>query len=313
MKLKYFKNASFFSIVAWLMSVSAFTQDHPYIKHIFTYKTVEGHEIKANIFMMDTTSIHPVVVYLHGGGFIFGNRDQGLPDILRDELLDKGFAVVSADYRLAPETKLDEILKDVRDIVLWLQENGKEQFSINTEKIAVIGGSAAGYLALSTGYNLASPPRAIIAVSTPTDYSNVPPKGDESILKQSGPYEIVKDESVSYGDYTSRMTLWRFLARNGLALSEVFGFDVSQDTNRLKKFMLTENITSEFPPTLLLHARNDRLAPLPQVKKFQNFLEQKNVDSELYLVESGHSTRLIEGNADAREKIISFLNMYLQE
>jgi len=79
------------------------------------------------------------------------------------------------------------------------------------------------------------------------------------------------------------MDLWRFLVKNRLALPEIFGFDVSKDKDRLKKFMLTERITGDYPPTLLVHARNEHLVPLPQVEKFHAFLENKGVHSELYL------------------------------
>ena len=39
------------------------------------YKTVEGHDIKANIFLPNTNGLHPVVIFFHGGGFVFGNNN----------------------------------------------------------------------------------------------------------------------------------------------------------------------------------------------------------------------------------------------
>jgi acetyl esterase/lipase len=172
--------------LAMLLIFPVFSQQL-FEKHVFVYKIVKGHEIKANIFLPNTNQKHPVVVYFHGGGFVFGNRDEGLEDVLRDKLLAHNYAVVSADYRLAPETKLDDILKDVSDVVIWLREKN-EQFQIDINKIAIVGGSAAGYLALSTGYSVKPSPQAIVAISTPTDFSKAnTQKGDESILKQPGP------------------------------------------------------------------------------------------------------------------------------
>jgi acetyl esterase/lipase len=300
-------------VVATLYFIPALAQEKNYKKYVFTYKKVKNHEIKANIFIPNIKQKHPVIVYFHGGGFIFGNRDEGLEDVLRDSLLAHNYAVVSADYRLAPETKLDEILKDVSDVVIYLRKKGVKKFNINPDKIAVAGGSAGGYLALSTGYKVQPPPRAIIAISTPTDFSasNVE-KGDEAILKQPGPYDIVSDKIVSYGDYTTRMDLWRFLAKNKLGNSEIFGFDVTKDTTRLKTFMLTKHITSSFPPTLLLHARNDHLVPLSAVEPFEKFLKEKGVESELFLVEEGHNNQLIKNNPEAIEKLILFLDKHLK-
>ena len=174
-------------IFATIFILPVFSQQQLHEKHVFVYKIVKGHEIKANIFLPNTNQKHPLVVYFHGGGFVFGNRDEGLEDVLRDKLLAHNYAVVSADYRLAPETKLDDILKDVSDVVIWLREKN-EQFQIDINKIAIVGGSAAGYLALSTGYSVKPSPQAIVAISTPTDFSKAnTQKGDESILKQPGP------------------------------------------------------------------------------------------------------------------------------
>ncbi len=299
-------------IFATIFILPVFSQQQLHEKHVFVYKIVKGHEIKANIFLPNTNQKHPLVVYFHGGGFVFGNRDEGLEDVLRDKLLAHNYAVVSADYRLAPETKLDEILKDVSDVVIWLREKN-EQFQIDINKIAIVGGSAAGYLALSTGYNVKPSPQAIVAISTPTDFSKAnTQKGDESILKQPGPYDIVKDTVVSYGDVSSRLELWRFLAINRLLFSEVFGFDVSKDTTRLSSYMLTNHINSDYPPTLLIHARNDRLASLSQVEQFNIFLKGKNIKSELFIVDDGHNVDLINNNPDAVEKIALFLDKYLK-
>jgi acetyl esterase/lipase len=310
--LKSLKWISLFCFILIFIG-NVFPQQQSFEKHVFVYKNVNGHEIKANIFLPITKQKLPVVVYFHGGGFIFGNRDEGLEDVLRDKLLANNYAIVSADYRLAPETKLAEILNDVRDAVIWLRENGTKQFPIDGNKIAVAGGSAAGYLALSTGYNLTPPPKAIIAISTPTGFSNENiQKGDESILKQPGPYDIVKNTIVSYGDYSTRMELWRFLARNRLALSEIFGFDVSQDTERLQNYTLTKHIQSGYPPTLLIHAKNDHLVELSQAEKLNDFLKGKNVESELFVVENGHGSELINNNPKAVEKFIQFLDTHLK-
>lgn len=293
-----------------IFSIQTFSQNDISEKIVLIYKTVEGHEIKANIFLPTVEEKHPVLVYFHGGGFIFGNRDQGLDIALKEKLLANNYAVVSADYRLAPETKLDEILKDVSDIIKWIKLNGEQKYNIDTSKIVAAGGSAGGYLALSTGFNQISAPSAIIAISTPTGFSTANIQmGDLSILNQPGPYDIVKDSIVSYGDYDSRMALWRFLARNRLGLYEVFGFDPAKEPEKLDRYTLTNNVKSNYPPTLIIQAKNDHLVDLGQVTAFFDFLQKNKVESKLYLVENGHSSELINQNPDAVDEIINFLNI----
>ena len=295
-----------------MLFTGAIFSQQSFEEHTFVYKIAKGHEIKANIFLPKNNYNHAVFIYFHGGGFIFGNRDGGLETILRDELLSRGYAVVSADYRLAPETKLDGIIEDARDIVIWMNDNGSKQFNIDANKIAVAGGSAGGYLAISTGYTVSPSPKAIIAISAPTGFTGMKIKeGDKSLLKQHGPYDIVKDTMVSYGNYTSRVDLWRFLSKNNLSISEIFGFDVSKDTARLRNYTLTENIKQGYPPILIVHAKNDYLVDFSQAQKFYNFLQEKKIESELFTVENGHSTELINNNPDAVEEIIQYLDAHL--
>jgi acetyl esterase/lipase len=297
-----------------IFSIQTFSQNDISEKIVFIYKTVEGHEIKANIFLPTIKEKHPVLVYFHGGGFIFGNRDQGLDIPLKEKLLANNYAVVSADYRLAPETKLDEILKDVSDIIKWIKLNGEQKFNIDVNKIVAAGGSAGGYLALSTGFSKISAPNAIIGISTPTGFSTANIQmGDLSILNQPGPYDIVKDSIVSYGDYDSRMVLWRFLAGNRLGLYEIFGFDPAKEPEKLNKYTLTNNVKTDFPPTLIIQAKNDHLVDLGQVTAFYDFLQKNKVKSKLYLVENGHSSELINQNPDAVDEIINFLNMQFKK
>jgi len=287
------------------------SQSVPSKKYEFIYKSVKGHDIKANIFLPDSKEKHPVLIYFHGGGFIFGNRD-GLEVSLKEKFQANGYAVVSADYRLAPETKLDEILKDVNDVMKWIRQNGQEKYNIDTSKIAVAGGSAGGYLALTSGFNTNSMPDAIIAVSAPTGFSTANMQmGDLKVLSQAGPYDIVKDSVVSYGDYSSRMDLWRFLGRNRLALYEIFGFDPAKEPEKLDQYTLTNNMKPDFPPTLIIHAKNDHMVGLQEVNDFYAFLTEKQINAELHLVENGHSSELIRQHPEVIDKMIEFLKIQM--
>lgn len=291
-----------------LVPLKSCSQMHTDEHKVFIYKSVNGHDIRANIFLPETKELHPVVVFFHGG-FFFGNRDEGLINSLKEALITSGYAVVSADYRLAPETKLKGILEDVSDISIWLKKHGCHEFNIDTNRIVVAGCSAGGYMALTSGFNPVSAPNAIIAISPPTGFStSVTPMGDLSVLDQPGPYDVVSDSVVSYGDYESRMALWRYLVKNQLALYELFGFDPSAEPEKLDMFSLNTNIKDKYPPTLLIHAKNDHLVDIQQVNDFHRFLIEKHITTELYLVENGHSDDLIYRNPEVIERIIEFLN-----
>ncbi len=76
------------------------------------YKTVGKCQIKADVYQAVAGVRKPAVVWIHGGALIMGSRKW--PDTrFFPELVTRGFAIVSIDYRLAPETKLPGIIEDV--------------------------------------------------------------------------------------------------------------------------------------------------------------------------------------------------------
>jgi acetyl esterase/lipase len=134
----------------------------PPVKTTYTFKTAGGCAIRADVYRPADAAARPVILWIHGGALIFGSRANIRARQL-DRYLEAGFAVVSIDYRLAPETKLPEILDDVRDAYRWVRSEGPRLFRIDPDRTAVVGHSAGGYLTLTCGYRLNPPPRALVS------------------------------------------------------------------------------------------------------------------------------------------------------
>src|SRR5208282_5364203 len=103
------------------------------------YKSTGGCDIKADVVSYGALEKRPVVLWIHGGALIMGSR-TGIPAFLRELARDPGYAVVSIDYRLAPETKLPGIIEDIQDAHRWVCEQGPKLFRIDLNKLAVAGG-----------------------------------------------------------------------------------------------------------------------------------------------------------------------------
>ena len=82
-------------------------------------------------------------------------------------MLEAGHVLISLDYRLAPETQLAEIVHDVEDAFDWIRRNGPRLFKIDPTRIAVAGGSAGGYLTLTSGFRVRPRPAVLLSLLVP--------------------------------------------------------------------------------------------------------------------------------------------------
>ena len=91
--------------------------------------------------------INGVYLHIHGGGWVLGrahHRDEDLEEIMSD----CNAAVISVDYRLAPEHPYPAAQDDCESVAMWVIDNAMKEFG--TEKIAIGGESAGGHLSVST-------------------------------------------------------------------------------------------------------------------------------------------------------------------
>lgn len=109
---------------------------------------VDGFEISVDLYRPDIDN-PPVVIYLHGGGWQLGDKKDGADERLA-RLASYGIAVVSANYRLAPQGSYPNPIHDVKAVVRWLRARG-EELGVSTDRIGIWGASAGAYLATMVG------------------------------------------------------------------------------------------------------------------------------------------------------------------
>ncbi len=89
-------------------------------------------------------SARPVLLHVHGGGWVIGNKRQQAQPLI-NYLAQHGWICVDINYRLAPRNRYPDCLVDVKKAIVWIKEN-IANYGGNPNFIALTGGSAGGHL-----------------------------------------------------------------------------------------------------------------------------------------------------------------------
>lgn len=114
-----------------------------------TYLTANNFEAHLDVYRpRQAKSPVPVVIYIHGGGWVGGSKEAAVLNIL--PYLEMGWAVVNVQYRLGRISLAPAAVEDCRCALRWVVANAKLHL-FDTSKIMITGHSAGGHLSLTTG------------------------------------------------------------------------------------------------------------------------------------------------------------------
>ena len=118
-----------------------------------------GHGVTADVLVPNGDGPFPVLVYLHGGGWVCGSPATHAK--LGRRFADSGYLVFNVDYRLAPEHPFPTPLEDCLHAIRWAARVAGE-YGGDAEKLAVGGDSAGGNLSAAAAALLADDPEVSI-------------------------------------------------------------------------------------------------------------------------------------------------------
>lgn len=110
--------------------------------------------LERNVFDLwtpKTKKPSPVVVYIHGGGFVNGDKGNLSPVLLK-RLLDNGIAVMAINYSLMPQHLYPQAYKDSARAIQFARSNAKA-WNIDKTKVSAMGSSAGGLTSLWIGFH----------------------------------------------------------------------------------------------------------------------------------------------------------------
>ncbi|PVH74399.1 alpha/beta-hydrolase [Cadophora sp. DSE1049] len=302
-------------------------------KHQFTYKEIDGQSIDADVYYdgEGTSASRPVALYFHGGNFVSGSKEL-LGKLHIQKLLEFGFVVVSANYRLCPTISLAEgPVSDALDAYQWVRERLptvlKEQtgVSLDVKKIVVFGHSCGATLALLTA-GQSEPPLAILDIfgmkylqdpAFHTASENRGPPIDDAFVNQifqqvPAPSTAAPPMAATGPDLKNPRIAWMFSAVKKGALIESIVADGNYETVD-PAFLFSKG---KFPPTYFIHGTADTLVPHKLSQKAHDELVAAGHESHLVLVEGaphGLDARMQEGDDTYRTivKGLEFLKAHI--
>jgi acetyl esterase len=113
----------------------------------FTIPARDGHSLAARLYRNGQTveALQPVMLYFHGGGYVVGSLDSH-DALCRRLAAQGGFAVLTVDYRLAPEWRFPTPVQDACDAGNWLMREGATR-GLDATRVALAGDSVGATLA----------------------------------------------------------------------------------------------------------------------------------------------------------------------
>jgi acetyl esterase/lipase len=252
------------------------------------YKKIGTRSLKMDIYhsksLIDSA---PILIFIHGGAWKQGNKQDYLVYLI--DFAKRGFMTASVAYRFSQEAPFPAAVKDVKCAIKWIKSHSNDYF-INSKKVAVIGGSAGGHLALMIAYSTGE---TYFMGECPAD--SVRSKV-QATVNLYGPVDLTTDFAIS------KNSVINFLGGNLQQFPELY-FKASP-----KNF-----ISPDDPPTLIFHGTIDKIVPVSQSDSLKKWLDVSGVPNYYHRLSAWpHTTdAVVSVNKYVQHYMTDFFEKYL--
>jgi acetyl esterase/lipase len=214
----------------------------------------------------------PLIVWIHGGGFLFGTKGGFPVEPVPLHLLLEGYAIASINYRLSAEAVFPAQLEDCKAAVRWLRAHADE-FGIDPDRIGVWGASAGGNLAALLGTT--SEVRDF-EVGDNLGYSS----RVQAVCDFFGPTDFLQMDA-------NRLPDGQIHNAPDSPESKLVGGPIQDNPDKVSRVNPITFVTKSASPLLIVHGTLDRLVPFHQSQLLAAALEAAGALVKLYPVEGG--------------------------
>lgn len=223
-----------------------------------TYKDIQtnpgiGERGMIDIYLPGDKVPYPFILGIHGGGWCGGDRASYRHFWPR--VRQRGFALVLCSYRLAPEFHYPNQFDDLMNVLKWLKTEGRK-YGLDTERCALLGGSAGGHMLMLSGLRATKEiPDEIVKIKALIDYCGVMNVKDQYFY----------DTTVRHSQMTSNF---------------IGGTPEGQD-DKYREASPVNHVHKLAPPVWMAHGEKDNVVPIGQSEKMAAALKEKGVECVL--------------------------------
>jgi acetyl esterase/lipase len=264
------------------------------------YHTASNYENKLDVYRpADATRPTPVVVVIHGGGWVEGTKEERVLEMM--PYLQMGFAAVNVEYRLGRVSLAPAAVEDCRCALHWVFANAKK-YNFDPDQVVLQGGSAGGHLALMTG--MLTPAAGFDReCRTPMDnYWSANPGTSKdprvaAIVNWFGITDVL--DELHGPDAKGYAVVW-------------VGDQPNAD-EVARRVSPIHYVTHDVPPIITIHGDKDELVPYSQAVRLHKALDAAKVPNQLYTVAGGnHGGFSFEQNQKAWAAVRQFLREHVK-
>jgi acetyl esterase/lipase len=259
------------------------------IKNI-EYKKINGKSLQLDIYKpKNINSAAPLLVFIHGGGWKGGNRADYLVYLLA--FARRGYITATVSYRLLKDSPYPACVEDITDAAGWFFRNG-ETYGYDPDRIALIGGSAGGHLAMLAAYGWRNYDNNIDSIKSEETGHKI-----KAIVDIYGPYDLTTGYARNHPLVTS------FIAHSFEEAPELY-----------REASPKQYIDKNDPPTLIFQGTSDNLVPVSQSDNLKAHLDSLGVPCVYYRLPFWpHAMDVVQRvNEYCQLKMEDFFNQYLK-
>lgn len=232
------------------------------------FANVDGHSLKLDLYRPVGATSPPLVVWVHGGAWRAGSKES-MP---LKELVKRGYAIASVDYRLSPVAKFPAQVHDCKAAIRFLRANAK-QYGYDASKIGIAGSSAGGHLVAEIGVTNGHPKLEGAVGEHPDQSSSV-----HAIVDYYGP--------------TNFLTILKQSTPHGLsvrvpALQLLLGSQPEENPALAKLASPVFHVDKGDPPLLMIHGDHDPQVPINQSHELHGRYKEFGIPVQLEVIHGG--------------------------